>query len=35
MTRKLYYEDCHLDRFTARVTGCAEGENGWRSRFVR
>ena len=30
MTRKLYYEDCHLDRFTARVTGCAEGENGWR-----
>ena len=30
MTRKLYYEDCHLDRFTARVTGCAEAENGWR-----
>ena len=30
MTRKLYYEDCHLDRFTARVTGCAETEKGWR-----
>lgn len=26
MTRKLYYEDCHLDRFTARVTGCRETE---------
>ena len=26
MTRKLYYEDCHLARFTARVTGCAETE---------
>ena len=30
MTRKLYYEDCHLDRFTARVTGCEETEKGWR-----
>ena len=24
MTRKLYYEDCHLAQFTARVTGCRE-----------
>ena len=24
MTRKLYYEDCHKTRFTARVTGCRE-----------
>lgn len=22
MTRKLYYEDCHMARFTAQVTGC-------------
>ena len=29
MTRKLYYEDCHLSRFTARVTGCEETEKGW------
>ena len=28
-TRKLYYEDCHLTRFTAKVTGCAETEKGW------
>ena len=26
MTRKLYYEDCHLARFEARVTGCYETE---------
>ena len=29
MTRKLYYEDCHMRDFTAFVTGCREGENGW------
>ena len=29
MTRKLYYEDCHLDRFTARVTDCRETEKGY------
>ena len=23
-TRKLYYEDCHLSKFTAQVTGCEE-----------
>ncbi len=28
-TRKLYYEDCHLFSFTARVTGCEKGEKGW------
>lgn len=27
--RKLYYEDCHLREFTARVTGCEETEKGW------
>ena len=29
MTRKLYYEDCHLDRFTARVTDCRETKKGY------
>lgn len=29
MTRKLYYEDCHLARFQARVTGCTPGEKGY------
>ena len=29
MTRKLYYEDCHLDRFRARVTDCRETEKGY------
>ena len=29
MTRKLYYEDCHLTAFTARVTGCEKVEKGW------
>ncbi len=28
-TRKLYYEDCHLDRFTARVTGCKKTQKGY------
>ena len=29
MTRKLYYEDCHLAVFSATVTGCAQTEKGW------
>ena len=29
MTRKLYYEDCHLTRFEARVTGCEKCEKGY------
>ena len=29
-TRKLYYEDCHLSRFSARVLRCETGENGFR-----
>ena len=29
MTKKLYYEDSHLGRFSARVTGCRETEKGW------
>ena len=29
MTRKLYYEDCHLATFTGTVTGCAECKDGW------
>lgn len=28
-TRKLYYEDCHKDRFTAQVVGCAATEKGY------
>lgn len=28
-TRKLYYEDCHLSRFTGRVTGCEKKEKGY------
>ena len=27
--RRLFYEDCHLTRFTAKVTGCTETEKGW------
>ena len=27
--RKLYYEDCHLSRFTARVESCRETDGGW------
>ncbi len=30
MTRKLYYEDCHLRAFSARVTGCEEAQGRWR-----
>ena len=29
MTRKLYYEDCHLSRFTATVLCCEPCENGY------
>ena len=29
MTRKLYYEDCHLAEFTARVISCEQTEKGW------
>jgi len=28
-TEKLYYADCRLNTFTATVTGCEKGENGW------
>ena len=29
VTRKLYYEDCHLSRFQAMVTGCEKSEKGY------
>ena len=29
MTRKLYYEDCHMTAFAATVTGCDRTEKGW------
>ena len=29
VTRKLYYEDCHLSRFQAMVTGCEKCEKGY------
>ena len=29
MTRKLYYEDCHLSCFTACVTGCEKTDQGY------
>lgn len=29
-TRKLFYEDCHLQSFSATVTGCEKSEKGWR-----
>ena len=28
-TRKLYYEDCHLQEFTATVTGCEKTDKGY------
>ena len=28
-TRKLFYEDCHIKAFSARVTSCREVENGY------
>ena len=30
-TRKLYYEDCHLTSFTARVLSCQETDKGWQT----
>jgi len=30
MTRKLFYEDCHLLAFSAKVTGCEEALGHWR-----
>ena len=32
MTRKLYYEDCHMSRFQAQVTGCEKWEKGYEIR---
>ena len=29
MTRKLYYEDCHMAVFTSSVAGCVPVENGF------
>ena len=29
-TRKLYYEDCHLAAFSARVVSCEQVEKGWQ-----
>ena len=29
MTRKLYYENCHLSQFEAEVTCCTAAEKGW------
>ena len=29
-TRKLYYEDCHLSAFSARVMGCEQTDRGWQ-----
>ena len=28
-TRKLYYEDCHMQEFSAQVIGCETAEKGW------
>lgn len=28
-TRKLYYEDCHLRKFSGKVVGCTKSDNGW------
>ena len=28
-TRKLYYEDCHMQQFTAAVTGCVQTQKGY------
>ena len=32
MTRKLYYEDCHISHFQAQVTGCEKREKGYEIR---
>ncbi len=29
MTRKLYYEDCHLRSFSAQVVSCEKSDKGW------
>ena len=29
MTRKIYYEDCHMAAFSATVTGCSQTEKGY------
>ena len=29
MTRKLYYEDSHMDRFESTVTGCVQTDRGY------
>ena len=29
-TRKLYYEDCHLATFSARVVSCERAERGYQ-----
>ena len=35
MTRKLYYEDCHMTRFTARVLSCCSlYANAFRNKTV-
>ena len=28
-TRKLYYEDSHLSRFTSEVLSCTKAADGW------
>ena len=32
MTRKLYYEDCHINRFQAQVIACEESPKGYEVR---
>ena len=29
ITRKLYYEDSHMSKFTAKVLSCDKAEKGW------
>ncbi len=31
-TEKLYYQDCHMQQFSARVTGCVRSDRGWEIR---
>lgn len=35
MTEKLYYQNGHLARFTARVLSCARDEKGWAVKLDR
>jgi len=30
-TRKLFYEDCHMTTFSAKVLACEQGEKGWEA----